>query len=148
MATILHLSDIHRTEDEPVSNDELIHALIADLDQHGQEGLPAPDLLVVSGDFAQSAQVHEYDEAERFVSRVLGRLGLGRDRVIVVPGNHDVHWPTSEGAFRLKTSKPPDLHGDLVIPFHGEFLCANTEAEYQSRLDNFRHFYQRVTGSP
>ncbi len=62
--TILHISDIHRTEDEPVSNANIIAAITADLKRQQQdEGLPKPDFLIVSGDMTQAAKEDEYNDA-------------------------------------------------------------------------------------
>ena len=53
--SILHLSDTHRTEAEPVKNDELLHGLKADIDRYTADGIPPPSIVVLSGDVTQSA---------------------------------------------------------------------------------------------
>ena len=76
--TILHISDIHRTSDEPVTNQSILNALIADLRrQQENEGLPKPDILVVSGDLTQAADEHEYDDAQ-FCRHRFKDIGLAR----------------------------------------------------------------------
>lgn len=148
MATVLHISDIHRTKDERSSNAEILHALFADLDSYEAAGISKPDILVVSGDLSQSAEPAEYAEAEEFLRKLLHKANIPVERLILVPGNHDVHWPTSEDAFRLRRQTAPDLDPDLVIAHHGEFLCARSPEEYQRRLDNFRAFYAQLKGAP
>lgn len=148
MPTILHISDIHRTPDEPVTNDEILNALVADLRKHSEEGIPAADVLVISGDLVQAAEPEEYQEAKQLVEQLMDVLALPRERLVVVPGNHDIHWPTAEEAFRLRREKPRGLDEALVISHNAEFLCALSEADYQRRLKNFRDFYFAVKGMP
>ncbi|MFZ3178763.1 MAG: hypothetical protein WBO09_23815 [Methylocystis silviterrae] len=52
MFTILHISDLHRSREEPVDNDSLIAALLGDGDRYLGEmpPVPRPGAIVVSGD--------------------------------------------------------------------------------------------------
>ena len=68
---ILHLSDIHRTPDEPVTNAEILNPLKADIDSWEKDKVPKPDILLVTGDLSQSAEKSEYDEAEEFLLELL-----------------------------------------------------------------------------
>ena len=146
--SILHLSDIHRTVDERVENEELLGGLKSDLEAHAADGVPRPQLVVVSGDLTQSAEPREYAQALQFLDKLAAHLALPRARVVVVPGNHDVHWPSSEEAFYLRRSRPAKSLEDLVIELDGRFLCAQGEGPYQRRLANFRDFYRAFTGDP
>ena len=53
------------------------------------EGL-RPDLILVSGDIAYSGQPAEYELARAFFDDLLAAVDLPRDRLFLVPGNHDV----------------------------------------------------------
>jgi hypothetical protein len=48
----MHISDLHRSREEPVDNDSLIAALLGDSDRYlGQlPPVPRPGAIVVSGD--------------------------------------------------------------------------------------------------
>lgn len=48
--------------------------------------------LVVSGDLTYSAERDEFDRVATFLTEVCEALHIGKDRVFLVPGNHDVHW--------------------------------------------------------
>lgn len=146
-AVILHLSDIHRTLDEPVSNEEILNALKASLDEWMSLEPRAPDVVVVSGDLAQHADETEYQEAERFLRDLLNHLKLEIDRLIVVPGNHDVNWPASEAVMRLTKHIPSGRNQDLIIKKTDMYLCPESEEAYQRRFDNFRRFYRALFGS-
>ncbi len=49
-----------------------------------------PDLVVVTGDIAKSGKREEYRVAEVFFNGLLDSLSLPRERLYLVPGNHDV----------------------------------------------------------
>jgi len=89
---ILHISDLHARE----PNDEaawrrrgvLGDAWERNLDEVLAEG--AVDLVCFTGDAAQSGRPEEYAEATTFFETLLARIGLGRERLFVVPGSHDI----------------------------------------------------------
>ena len=59
MFSILHISDLHRSSEEPVDNDSLLAALLADRDRYAGETprIPPPSAIVVSGDLIQGARI-------------------------------------------------------------------------------------------
>lgn len=59
MVSILHISDLHRSPDDPISNDVLISSLVADRDHYVAEDppVPAPEAIIVSGDLIQGASL-------------------------------------------------------------------------------------------
>ncbi|MCP4570455.1 MAG: metallophosphoesterase, partial [FCB group bacterium] len=48
------------------------------------------DLVCFTGDAADWGKRDEFDEADEFLAALLDRLDLPRERLFVVPGNHDV----------------------------------------------------------
>ena len=89
MFSILHLSDLHRSAAEPISNDTLIASLQADCDRFPMETpeIRRPDGMVVSGDivFGESlgesnfgmAIKEQYKLAEEFLVGLTERLFEG-----------------------------------------------------------------------
>ncbi|HLL00820.1 MAG TPA: metallophosphoesterase [Myxococcaceae bacterium] len=89
---ILHLSDLHLTGQ--FQNFEEIWS--------GPSPHLAPgsfDFVVVSGDLSQRAEPSEYEQLYAFLERsVLPLLKVRqRQRVVLVPGNHDVDWTADIG---------------------------------------------------
>jgi 3',5'-cyclic AMP phosphodiesterase CpdA len=96
--TILHLSDTqfgrnHRfgrlglpEPDAPF--DTLFARLRDDLQYLKSEHGLVSDLLVASGDLAEWGKKKEFDDVLDFLSRLTEVLGLRRERVVIVPGNH------------------------------------------------------------
>jgi 3',5'-cyclic AMP phosphodiesterase CpdA len=90
--TWLHLSDFHfRAGAQHVWNENIVlDALLDDVrSRMAGDGL-RPDFVVVSGDLAFSGQPAEYDLAGKFFDELLQATGLGKERLFLVPGNHDV----------------------------------------------------------
>jgi len=65
-----------------------------------QEQVPSDRVgLVVTGDIAYYGAREEYETALRVVNSMTDRLHIGRERIAIVPGNHDVNWPACKEAF-------------------------------------------------
>ena len=131
MFTILHISDLHRSRDEPVDNDSLVAALLADRDRYIGETpiVPSPDAIIVSGDLIQGAPIghakwhdmmlDQYHVAGDFLDHLARRFLAGdRSKLIMIPGNHDVCWNTSFSAMRRvpDSEYPTDLRAALIEP--------------------------------
>lgn len=129
--SILHISDLHRSPHDPISNDELVSALVGDRDRYAREdpAIPVPEAIIVSGDIIQGVPLgaanHEaelaaqYEVAERFLDELVRRFLDGdRSRLIMVPGNHDIDWNTAFGA--LEPVDRNDVPGDLANLLHAE----------------------------
>ncbi|MBN1889891.1 MAG: metallophosphoesterase [Thermoflexales bacterium] len=87
--TWLHLSDLHFRPSQSYNANIVLKSLLQDVKERLQDGLK-PDLIVVTGDVAFSGQADEYQLAGEFFDALLKTTGLGRSRLFVVPGNHDV----------------------------------------------------------
>lgn len=87
----LHLSDLHFTADQKWERRTTLTSLIDHVrDTLVPDGL-RPDLVLVTGDIAQSGKKAEYDQAEDFFIKLMDAAGLEpRKHLFLVPGNHDV----------------------------------------------------------
>ena len=122
MFTFLHISDIHRSPDDPISNKELISSLIIDsmTCRKEQPSVSPPDAIVVSGDLVRGVPLHcsnyrsalkdQYEIALEFLLELAQRFLDGdRSRVIIVPGNHDVDWNIAWASMIEESSVPEDV---------------------------------------
>jgi 3',5'-cyclic AMP phosphodiesterase CpdA len=50
------------------------------------------DALVLSGDFSWLGGMDEFYQARIVVEEIMNRLRLSPDRVLMIPGNHDITW--------------------------------------------------------
>ena len=90
--TWLHLSDWHQ-RGEAFNRKVVRDKLLDDLRQRTRidPALAQVDFVVFSGDLAYAGQEKEYLAAQKhFLDPVLKAVGLGPERLFLVPGNHDL----------------------------------------------------------
>ena len=164
--SIMHISDLHRSPRDPITNDELISALVHDQERyiHENPAITSPEAIVVSGDIIQGVPLHtddfaaeiedQYAVAERFLDELAQRFLAGdRSRLIMVPGNHDIDWNTALSAFEPVEERdfPSDLRSKLYAEdsllrwdWETRTLYRIVDLErYAERLDAFWRFFER-----
>ena len=171
MPTILHISDLHRTSGPRLNNDDLLTAIASDAMRWKNEGIPSPDLIIVSGDLIQGLSpdtddpdaeiVAQYNEANDFLRRLAEQfVKSDRSRVVIVPGNHDVHWTRARNAMKPLAACPSDIsckafEANSKVRWDWKQQQAyeiNNNALYGSRFEHFRQFrsdfYAELDPSP
>jgi len=90
--TWLHLSDLHFqiTEEASLDRNVVLKGLLEDLRGLEESHDLSPDFILISGDIAYSGINDEYKLAGRFFDDLLEVTELSKERLLVVPGNHDV----------------------------------------------------------
>jgi len=164
--TIAHISDLHRSSDNPISNTALLNSLIHDMDVYTNQGIDKPDLLIVSGDIVQGDSdsgllKRQYDEALEFLNNLAYNLfGGDKSRIILTPGNHDISWSESTNSMEvIEEEEITDNNGDLRNSILKEAIKINSSVKwswadrsfyritnddiYHSRLSYFSEFYQK-----
>lgn len=166
MPVLMHISDLHRSSDEPISNAELLASLDRDLDLQSSESpaIPPPDALLVSGDLVMGAPLGDsnptdviaaqYRQAEEFLGELVDLLfESDRSRVVICPGNHDVDWCQSRDSMQVvpDAEYPSDVYGALASP--GSTYRWNwderalyrivDQAAYRARMDSYWDFISR-----
>jgi tetratricopeptide (TPR) repeat protein/predicted phosphodiesterase len=96
---LLHISDLHQKRSHDWRRERVLgEAWTRNLDDIKQRG--GADLVCFTGDAAFSGSASEYKRAIGFFDATLDRLGLGRNRLFVVPGNHDIDQKVAESAWK------------------------------------------------
>ncbi|MGH3769977.1 MAG: NACHT domain-containing protein, partial [Pseudonocardiaceae bacterium] len=75
---------------EPLNARDLQARIWANVTHLTDTGAPQPDLILVTGDLMESGRRRERDEALAFLTGLRVLLGLEPDRLLIVPGGHDV----------------------------------------------------------
>ena len=89
---VLHLSDLHFSEDTEA--DQWHTQLLLDLrDQMQIRELSA---VVISGDITNHATVEQFGFARNFLQQLCESFCIRKQRLIIVPGNHDVNWTLTD----------------------------------------------------
>jgi predicted phosphodiesterase len=159
----LHLSDIHFSRSSDWCDEAARKKLIKMLKTEFDAGrLPKPDCIFCTGDIAQGAATQQemnaqYASAQTFFDDVLKACGLNKDRLFVVPGNHDVRRTAVSQNYQngLLASTLPAIKSDWTAA-NGEFKAAIARlAEYGQFTQSYlphqaaadpdgRHCYARV----
>lgn len=153
--SILHISDIHKVND--VDYRSLLNSLKKDMVNWEREGIVKPSFIVISGDLIQGADSDEkiatqYQEVTWLLEE-LTKLILDnhKERLIMVPGNHDVNWSRSSSSMEPSDEKEADKDYEKYFePILGDvrwdwkvrkyFNIKNTVI-YNSRFELFAKFY-------
>ena len=167
--SILHLSDLHRSKNSPISNKALLSSLLADVEKFGSEptSILEPNLIIVSGDIvrgstnndfdmAQQEVEDQYTEAEDFLNELTKNLLKGdKSRVVIIPGNHDISWIHSnksmeviprDGTARYTSflNEVIDVHSPIRWSWKDfSFYRIFDDQKYKERLKAFSDFYSR-----
>lgn len=133
--TWLHLSDIHLRTTDSYNANVVLQSLKKDISARLRQDHLSPDFIVVTGDVASSGQAAEYTMAGQFFDDLLALTGLTKERLFVVPGNHDVDRgaisPLAENASSVLVRR------DAVTRFFSE---KDDRALVFRRLHNYRDF--------
>ncbi len=90
MIRILHISDLHASNTESTDRRVLTEAMLSDAAALTED--EPLDLIIFSGDLADSGQAEEYEIArELLIDPLMDRFGVNPGQLILVPGNHDVN---------------------------------------------------------
>jgi hypothetical protein len=168
--TILHISDLHRSPDDPISNTVLLSSLTADHAKYRDENpaCPSPNAIIVSGDIVQGVRLGTPNAAEQIADQYrvatefldsLTKLFLDgdRSRIVIVPGNHDVDWNMARAA--IGPPSDPEILQNLSrssfsprspLRWSWSDLSVYTIVDrdaYELRLKAFRDFYDSFYAS-
>ena len=111
--TWLHVSDFHLSDKGPYNQEVILNALVSSVKRFRAEG-HKPDLIFATGDIAQNGKAQEYAYATEFFNALLDAAGLEKERLFIVPGNHDVDRKMGKGLARtLDSNDDADDYFDL-----------------------------------
>lgn len=129
----LHLSDLHLRPAAVKRHDQdrVLNGLLALLER---ERAAAPfDLVFVTGDLANAGVAEEYAVVVAFLKRVMEAAAVPRERVFVVPGNHDVDRGVARWLLRTLASDAESTEffvNDRSRRWHAEKFAA-----YRAAMD-------------
>ena len=157
--TILHISDLHKPDN--CNLDNLFYSIQKDCESYTKEGVLKPEIIVVSGDIAEGTKDEGFDaetviksqyaEAGEFLKKLSDYfLGGDRNRIIIVPGNHDYCYKVSKDSmdlspeekleYDLKQIKEAEPHVRWNWEDRRCYYITKKEI-YNKRFDLFRAFY-------
>lgn len=149
-ARVLHLSDLH------FSHDDQVVPWLAQLETDLKSLLREEPLsaVVISGDIADTARPEEYQAAARFLRELVSTFKLPTQRVLLVPGNHDVDWEQSHRAYiprwLQRNEDPSKLASGTFLWLSREekqkSIAERRDEQYRLRFMPFAELYSAVRG--
>ena len=114
--TWLHISDFHIRSGDPYDRDVVLRALVKSVaDFRKQKRFP--DLIFATGDIAYSGKTDEYKLATKFFDDLLDAAGLKKNRLFIIPGNHDTDRNFGIGLARtLESREQSDAYFGPAVP--------------------------------
>ena len=113
---ILHISDLHCGKEDGQRGSQwrmrrvLGPAWEKNLREIAADGVP--DIVCFTGDLAQAGKAEQYAEVGEFLDQLLSCLGVGKERLFVVPGNHDVDRSVNPATLtQLRKAPASDISG-------------------------------------
>jgi calcineurin-like phosphoesterase family protein/NACHT domain-containing protein len=162
MSTILHLSDLHFGTVADAHN--WYNQLAEDLKR--ELNCDKLDAIILSGDIANVSEDTEYTAAKTFLDNVCNEFEVEADKVVIVPGNHDLSWLEARKAYRVVPRKErlwlwaknayyvvrrkpriERINVAYVIRENGRIRVRDEEL-YKRRFLYFSTFYENYTGRP
>lgn len=153
--SILHISDIHKIED--VTYQSLFNSIKKDLVNWEHEGIQKPSFIVISGDLIQGADTDDkiakqYQEVKWLLEELTILILDGhKERLIMVPGNHDVNWCRSSKSMEPSDEKNADkdfnsYFAPLLTDVRWDwkvrkYFKIKEHSIYNSRFELFANFY-------
>lgn len=119
---ILHISDIHFSKKEDVNK----WLLQLNVDLKSNLNTSIIDYLVISGDITNIASGEEFEYALAFIQELIKDFMLQREKIIIVPGNHDYNRDTTIAA----------MDAEKII----------NDKLYWDKFGGFQVFHANVTG--
>lgn len=164
--SILHISDLHK--DKSADYKYLLSSLEADRSKWASEEIPMPEFVVVSGDLVQGVKdfkctkeeadaelTRQYAETAEFLKELADKFLEGkRERIIMVPGNHDVNRNASFRSMdELEKDKNVEIAKSLsnsgwvseIYRWSWDSCCFSQIVRsdaYDERFDAYKRFYE------
>jgi len=161
--SILIFSDFHSKLFAVDTNPSLLSSIKSDNQRYPSENPPItpPELLIVCGDIVHGTGdlddfdagileiTEQYKKAQEFLDKLCEEMFDGdKNKIIVVPGNHDISWPHSIRSMEkteyqskyVKHLKTPEQNIRWSWDEQSFFEITNFE-QYNQRMSPFSEFY-------
>jgi predicted MPP superfamily phosphohydrolase len=152
IVSIMHISDLHKSPQD--SYESLFQSLVDDCNVYSTNNIKKPDIVVVSGDIIRGGSpdeiVVQYSEVKDFLEKIVIHFLEGKkERIVIVPGNHDIDWNISKASMQKieNTKENFEMYRKgipNIIRWAWEdfsFYKINDTELYNKRMESFVIFY-------
>ena len=140
MIRVLHTSDLHASLESREGRELIVEAMLADAEVQAKER--PVDLAVFSGDLADEGRPEEFNLGrELLLDQLTERFDVTPERIVIVPGNHDVNRAEIRSRFERA------LAGSLTAHAEVEELLAD-ELDLADALQRLAQWQEFRASSP
>lgn len=133
---ILHISDLHvstKVDNGGIVNTKIDSYLTTDndeasthyisefIDKARTEFSGETLSLLITGDISDTGDKQQFDKAENLLKKIMTDLEIPPERVLLLPGDHDVHRRSLENETDLRPNKDSHLLNSVKFKHFGEF---------------------------
>lgn len=132
----LHLSDLHLGKD--VYNETVVlEKLLVDIRTQLEISKIKLDFVFITGDLTYSGQKKEFDHVQEFLDKLINVVGIEKESLILIPGNHDVD---RKNVLPVVSNSKKFLHNREQV----SEIIGNLEERgiYTKGLKNYREFIE------
>jgi len=136
---LIHISDLHisdhtgnfnnKNESSFLSSDITCQKNISFIDKFistiKNDFVENEKFLLITGDISNIAEKNEFEAAASYISKITNELSISKDKIIIVPGDHDVHRDSIRNLLRDNSN-------------------ATSEEINKAKFSNFSEFYFKI----
>jgi predicted MPP superfamily phosphohydrolase len=150
---ILNLSDMHYTDS--VDEESEKYLIISDLKKvyfdNPDDKLNLKDIsyLVISGDFVENGgDITSFKKAYHFIDLLCKEFNLPHERVVIVPGNHDLSWGITMASYDLAIGIPRPIDRSVATINNDSFYLKKDDKACQEKFFNYSEYlYKTLYGT-
>lgn len=135
---ILHISDMHLIDQS--QSEKLFTQLRLDLKR--ELSIDKLSYVIVSGDIGNKSTETEYNAALSFFNKLSNDFCVKNEKIMIVPGNHDLNWDLSKQSFYFEESESfnPDLKKCYKVEGGYSVLIPDSESKKFYNFNKFLYF--------
>lgn len=143
MISLIHLSDIHYTNNVTAEQSSVLKEFIVDLKVQLRECDIEKTYLVISGDLVQTGSEKNYESFQvKILDKIKIECGISFKNMIFVPGNHDIEQEYVKRKFlELSGFQTPANEKDFNDHVNS---CDFKESLLSKKFENFTNFYTKL----
>lgn len=143
--TWIHLSDLHMEANDLFNRKVVLASLWQDIGAFIEKGIK-PDFIVFSGDVTYHGTAREYELAiKEFFDPLLAITKITKDRIFIVPGNHDANWArTNMLRNPISQLNSEDDIRKLLDNLDERDLLLSPFSNYKSFINSYLDPYQQI----
>lgn len=150
---ILDLSDLHYTVD--INEENEAYLLISDLKKvyfnnpKSNLSLSDIDYITISGDFVERGDsIVSFEKSFNFIDIISTQLNVPYEKIIIVPGNHDLSWNVTMNSYHLAIGTPGPNDKVVTNVDSDLFYLKRNDEEWNKKFLNYnKYLYEKLYGT-